>query len=129
MQVEAAEVIVVNKTDAVPAQALPHIRELLQSLNPAALLFETAWGAVPLFEVPRLSTLCPSHHAQCSLYTHRCYLGLTISSHFSCTAPRGRGYGGSRRCIASYALSETHRRHSACTTSRAPTDGSARTPR
>jgi G3E family GTPase len=67
MQVEAAEVIVVNKTDATTAQALPHIRELLRSLNPAALLFETSWGAVPLFEVPRLSTLCPSHHAQRSL--------------------------------------------------------------
>ena len=45
--------MVVNKVDAVAAEALPHVRALLRSLNPRALLLETAWGAVPLREMHR----------------------------------------------------------------------------
>mmetsp|Transcript_16591 Transcript_16591/g.36099 ORF Transcript_16591/g.36099 Transcript_16591/m.36099 type:complete len:657 (-) Transcript_16591:102-2072(-) len=49
-QVEVADVLVLNKVDTVPTQVLPHMQELLRTLNPTARTLICTWGAVSLAE-------------------------------------------------------------------------------
>ena len=50
-QVEFADVIVVNKTDLVPPDALTRIMGILSSLNPRARILRSRFGEVPLNEI------------------------------------------------------------------------------
>lgn len=50
-QVEFADVIVVNKTDLVPAKTLDTLEAVLRSLNPAARFVRSTRGRVPFAEV------------------------------------------------------------------------------
>ena len=46
-QVEFCDVIVVNKTDLVSADALVRLRQVLHALNPRAVLIDARFGDVP----------------------------------------------------------------------------------
>lgn len=50
-QIEFANVILINKTDAVSAEELDEIRGIVRALNPKARVHETRQGRVPLPEV------------------------------------------------------------------------------
>jgi G3E family GTPase len=50
-QVEFCDVIVVNKTDLVEADALARLKQILSALNPRAVLIDARFGDVPLGEV------------------------------------------------------------------------------
>ncbi len=50
-QVEFADVLILNKTDLVPPDALNQLEAILRKLNPSARLLRAQYGRVPLVEV------------------------------------------------------------------------------